>query len=114
MWVRLADLASDMVAAVLDAGYPPEADVVSVNLPGDATADTPRRITSLARVGYDRLFERNGRDEFRHDFGGGFTRFDGLAGSDIEAARQGEISITPIRLPGTGSLPDDLASRLRA
>jgi broad specificity polyphosphatase/5'/3'-nucleotidase SurE len=78
---------------------PENADVLTVNMPDTVDAAMPRRVTGLAKVGYDRLFSRNPDGTYTHDFGGGF-RFDGhLEGTDVEAAGDGVVAITPIRLP---------------
>jgi broad specificity polyphosphatase/5'/3'-nucleotidase SurE len=97
-WERLAALCAGLLAECETSGLVELADVVSVNLPYDADEDTPRRVTSVARVGYDRLFRPEGDGVFVHDFTGGFVRFDPLDGSDVEAAHRGRISITPLRL----------------
>ena len=43
-----------------------------------------------------------GAGRFRHEFGGGFREMAGLAGSDVEAAGEHTISITPIKMPVSG------------
>lgn len=96
-WERLAELATDVVADVVGADLARTADVVSVNLPFDATRETPRRVTTLARLGYDQLFHPEG-DAFVHGFGG-FVEFAPLEGTDVDAAHQGIVSITPLVMP---------------
>jgi 5'-nucleotidase len=108
MWERLAGLAVPLIAALLEHGPPEDADVVSINMPGRADPSTPKRITSLARIGYDRLFAPMGGGRFRHEFGGGFRELAGLDGSDVEAAGERAISITPLKMPSSGSIPDGL------
>ncbi len=112
MWERLAAVGAEIVSTLLEEGFPPETDVISVNMPEDADLDTRRRVVELARVGYDRLFVRRGPDVYAHEFGGGFVHFRGLDGTDIEATRRGEVAITPLQLPQTVSIPDDLRSGL--
>ena len=112
MWKRLADLAVGIIESVVRAGEIDGADVLSVNLPGDADAATPRRVTSIARVGYDRLFQARGDGVFGHDFGGGFRHMGDLDGTDIEAAADGVISITPIVVPQAGVVPPELLATL--
>lgn len=112
MWENAAAVAAEVVAVVLADGLPPGVDLISVNMPAEVTPATPRRITELARVGYDRLFRRSGGDSFVHDFGGSFRHESGLEGTDVEAARAGEVSITAIRLPRAAQLPPALGSRL--
>jgi 5'-nucleotidase len=111
-WHRLARVATGLVAA-LTTSYPSGADVISINMPSDADDTTERRVTTLARVGYDRLFSSNGGGAYGHRFGG--LRWMGeVGGTDIEAARDGAISITPIRLPGTDPAPGPVQEALGA
>jgi len=108
MWERLASVAVSLVAPLLEHDYPTDADVVSINMPARADASTPRRVTSLAPIGYDRLFAPMGGGRFRHEFGGGFREMGGLAGSDVEAASEQMISITPLKMPTSGSVSGEL------
>lgn len=112
MWERLAAVGADIVATVLEHGYPPGVDVINVNLPEDADMDTPRRVVDVAHVGYDRLFAARGDGVYAHEYRGRFVNFSDLAGTDVEVARAGEIAITPLVLHQTGSIPDDLRSGL--
>jgi 5'-nucleotidase len=114
MWDRLATTATAMIEVLLGHDYPPDADVISINMPSNADGATSRRVTSLAQVGYDRLFAPMGGGRFRHEFGGGFRELAGLGGSDVEALRGGEIAITPLKMPSSGSIPDGLATSLQA
>jgi 5'-nucleotidase len=111
-WERLAALCAGLLAECEASGLLDLADVISVNLPYEADEDTPRRVTSVAQVGYDRLFRRVGGAAFAHDFAGGFVEFAPLDGSDVQAAHDGRISITPLRLPETVELPAELRARL--
>jgi 5'-nucleotidase len=111
-WERLAALCTSLLAECETSGLLELADVVSVNLPYDADERTPRRVTSVARVGYDRLFRPEGDGTFVHDFAGGFVRFDPLDGSDVEAAHRGRIAITPLRLPDSVEVPEEIRRRL--
>lgn len=109
-WDRLAALSADLVTVVDDLhGH---ADVISVNLPYDATGRTERRLTTIARVGYDRLFSVQGDGTYAHAYGGGITQIDPVEGSDIDAAHDGAISITPIRMPEAARLPDGIRQRI--
>ena len=112
MWERLADLAVEIIESIVAADGIDGADVLSVNLPGDADAATPRRVTTVARVGYDRLFKEHGDGVFSHGFGGGVRHMGGLEGTDIEAARDRVVSITPIVVPQAGTLPAELVAKL--
>lgn len=112
MWERLADVTVEIVTAVLDQGFPSDIDVINVNLPDHADTTTPRLLTEVARVGYDRLFARAGPNTFVHEFGGDFRQFGDLAGTDIEAVRSGRISITALRLHHALAVPESLSAAL--
>lgn len=107
-WDRLAELTRQLVVEVLDAGLGSHADVVSINMPFSSTPETPRRLTTIARVGYDRLFSYQGEGIYVHEYGGGMTQIDAVDGSDVDAAHDGVISITPIRMPAAAVVPDDV------
>ena len=111
-WERLATVATSLVDEARLSGLLDLADVVTINLPFDTTLDTPRRVTTVARVGYDRLFSEQGGGIYTHDFGGGFVEFDATEGTDLAAARESHVSITPLRMPTAAAVPDDIRSRL--
>lgn len=113
MWERLAELAASVVGDVREAGFPEDVDVLSVNFPHTADVRTPRRVTRLAHVGYDRLFQPGEHaGSFRHEFGGAFRRVGPLEGTDLEGARHGLVTITPIQLAHTAEIPAGLRRRL--
>ena len=97
MWARLAVVATEMTATMLDHG---PGGTVSVGLPGGATSDTERRITRVAQVGYDKLFAEVEPGVYQHTFGGIVTSEDDMAGTDIQAAMDGVIAITPVEGAG--------------
>ncbi len=105
-WKAAAALAVDVLTDILSAGYPSGVDVLSVNFPHDATTDSPRRITSLAKVGYDNIFREHKPGRFVHDFNTGLRMTGDLAGSDVDAVRTGSIAITPLQLAHSGAVPD--------
>lgn len=109
-WERLAETCAQVLEDVLASGITDHADVVSVNLPFDATSATPRRVTSLARVGYAGLFRPDGGG-YRHRFSE-LVEFGPLDGTDVEAARHGAVSITPLLMPAAAAIPDDLVRSL--
>lgn len=113
-WSRLSETCVVLLDEITGSGLLDHADVVSVNLPFDATPETPRRVTSIARVGYDRLFRQEDPGRFRHEFGGGLLEFAGLEGTDVDAARRGWASITPVRLPQAAEVPPPIVARLQA
>lgn len=110
-WAALAQTCVTILDDILSAGLTDHADVVSVNLPFDATPETPRRLTSIARVGYDQLFRATAPGVYRHTFGA-ITEFADLAGTDVAVAGRGEVSITPVRLPHAAEVPADVRSRV--
>jgi len=110
MWEGIAVVAAGIAAEVFEEA--PTGTLLSVNLPDRATSSTPRRMTTVAEVGYDRLFSRSGDDVYVHDFGGGLAFRRPSEGTDVEAATDDVIAITPIRGAGTGTIPDHLRRRL--
>ena len=111
-WERLGRLGAELVDLVVNAGLPDLADVISINVPFDATPDTPRHVTTIARIGYDRLFTDDGKGVYRHDFNGRLIEFEPLDGTDIEAGRDGRVSIAPIRMPSAATVPGDVRTRI--
>jgi 5'-nucleotidase len=111
-WARAAALALDVTRVAKKHGLPPGADLVSVNFPFGAGVETPREVTRLARVGYDRVFQRRGENVYYHEFGGIVRRGeDSLRDTDVVAAKRGVVSITPVRLAHTAELsPADRAA----
>ena len=107
-WVRLAQLTREMVERFESSGLHDHADVISVNMPFDSTESTPREVTTIARVGYDRLFVAQGEGEYVHGYGGGIREIEAVDGSDIDAAHDGAISITPILMPAAAAIPADV------
>ncbi len=111
MWTRLANVAADIVGVILENGFPPNVDALSVNLPPDASRDTRRAVTGLARTTYGSLFAGS-NGSYRHSFDGILQTEGDLAGSDLAALDAGLISITPVRMANTASLDDGLKRRL--
>jgi 5'-nucleotidase len=111
MWERLAEIAADIVAVILETGIPDDVDVLSVNLPADATMETSRVVTTLARTRYGKLF--TGHDGiYHHDFDG-ILHVDGdAAGTDLAVLDAGHISITPIRMANSVVLNGSVRRRL--
>jgi 5'-nucleotidase len=110
-WVRAAALALDITRVAWSRGLPTGADLVSVNFPWGSGVETPREVTRLARVGYDRVFQPRSEGVYFHEFGGMVRREDSLRDTDIVAAKRGVVSITPVRLAHTAELsPEDRAA----
>lgn len=111
-WERLAELSVELISLVGDSGLHALSDVVSINLPYESNGSTPRRVTTIARAGYDQLFAHRGEGIYEHSYGGRITRFEETDDTDIDAAHQGAISITPIRLPAAAAVPSEVRSRI--
>lgn len=110
-WVRAAALALDITRVAWSRGLPAGADLVSVNFPWGSGVETPREVTRLARVGYDRVFQPRREGVFFHEFGGILRREASLRDTDVVAAKRGVVSITPVRLAHTAELsPEDRAA----
>jgi 5'-nucleotidase len=106
-WVRAAALALDVTRVARKHGLPAGADLVSVNFPWGSGVETPREVTRLARVGYDRVFQPRREGVYFHEFGGIVRRETSLRDTDVVAARRGVVSITPVRLAHTAELSAD-------
>lgn len=111
-WERLAAVGADIVEGVTASGVFDHADVVSVNLPFESTMSTPRRVTSVARVRYHRLFTPSGEGYFSHDYGGGFEHVDHVVDNDMDAAYEGLISVVALKLPTAVEVPNPVRRRL--
>ena len=111
VWARAARVGADVVRCVREATYPAGVDLLSVNYPIEADIETPRVVTELAAVGYDRLFRRKDEGIYVHDFDGALRDSDVVgARTDLSVVRSGRVSITPVRLAHTA----DVAAQLRA
>ena len=108
-WERLAGVATSMVDQMMNSGA---SGAVSVGLPDSADFDTERRLTTVAPVGYDRLFAETDTNVYEHTFGGLLETDADMAGTDIEAARDGVIAITPVEGTGFSETARDLAEAL--
>lgn len=104
-WASLSSLCVDVLDDVLGSGLADEADVVTVNLPFESDPSTPRRLTSLARIGYGGLFQQLHDGQWHHQTVA-LREFEDLAGTDVEAARDHVITITPVRMPATPPVAD--------
>jgi 5'/3'-nucleotidase len=113
VWKRAARVGADVVRTLRESGFPRDVDLISVNYPADADLDTPRVVTELAVVGYDRLFRKKSESVFVHDFDGALRDIESVPPeSDIAVVRSGRVSITPIRLAHTAALSASLRAKL--
>ena len=111
MWERVAAVAADITSPALATA--PQGLLISVNLPDTADPSTPRRLTTVASVGYDRLFRRAAEGTFVHDYRGFLNHFASLAGTDVQAAAEGFVSITALQPAHSVDLPEGLRRALR-
>lgn len=111
MWERTAAVCADITADLL-AEFPQEADVVSVNLPEDATLTTERRVTHLADTSYRALFQPYG-ERYVHEFRDGLRLLEsGVEGSDVGSIHDGVVAITPVQTMRTAPVDDGFTTRL--
>lgn len=110
-WEALAALCTEILDDVLASGLADHADVVTVNLPFEADPSTPRRVTDLARIGYGGLFQQLHDGQWHHQTVA-LREIDDLTGTDVEAAREHVVTITPVRMPSTPRVPDHVRSRV--
>ena len=111
-WHRLGALATGIAADLLSAGFPEHVDVFKIEMPSDATLETPRRVTKAAPVTYGRLCEQKIGDIYHHRFGGGLHPVGPVEGTDWLLSRDGHIAITPLHIDMTTTVDDDLRARL--
>lgn len=97
-WIRAAELSVDIAAETRRNGFPEGVDMLNVNFDTNATIETERVYTDLAKVGYDRIFREVRPGVFIHDFSTGLRVQGDLSGTDVEAVGSGLVSITPVRL----------------
>ncbi|GIW45961.1 MAG: stationary phase survival protein SurE [Candidatus Binatia bacterium] len=107
--VRVAEVASDIARTLWEVGFPKSVDAFSVNLPAEATLETPRRVTGVTRTRYGPLFVPDGAGCFRHRF----SYLEPLEDEgDVSVVSRGFVAITPLRLDFSVPLPAALRQRL--
>ncbi len=112
LWPRAAALSAEIVGTVRQSGFPAGVDLINVNFPVAADLHTPRVVTRLANVGYERLFRRKAEGVYVHDASGKIRESGDLNGTDISALRDDRVSITPVRLAHATKLAPELKRRL--
>jgi len=105
-WRRVAEVSADVLLDVSNSDLLDHCDLVSVNLPWDVTSASARRVTALTPMVYGPLFEPTGDDtwEFTSDLSIHVGDVEGHG--DLEALRDGRVSITPVVLPRSAAVPD--------
>lgn len=101
-WQRFADISVAIIDEVMASGFPAEVDVISVNMPAEATLETPRLVAHIADTRYGSLFQEHGSGIYRHDWLADTAITNGHAGSDIAAVEAGNIAVTAIKLASIG------------
>lgn len=108
-WERIADLCADLLGELLEVDMP--GDVINVNVPWLADETTPRKVTTVARVAYGQLHHRTDGG-YSHQYTEDFILRGPLDGTDVEVNRAGEIAITPIMMPQSPDVSDDVRAAL--
>ena len=104
-----AEVATDVVADLLDQPFPPNVDVISVNLPAAATLRTPRVVTAVTRCRYGRIFVPGPDGEYLHRF----SALEAIAaGGDMAVVDSGKVAITPLCLDPSIEVPKEFRARL--
>lgn len=111
MWERLATIAAEQAETMLNVGR--LGVTINVNIPEDATLETERRLTSVADTRYSALFRQESPGTYLHDYRGGLQHVSALEGTDIAAAADGVIAVTPIRSISGIDFPEALSPLLR-
>jgi len=106
-----AAVTADITATIMARGFPPDVDCFSVNMPADVCAATPRVITRVTRSRYGRLFVPGPEGGYLHRFQS-LAALEQLEDGDMRTVQQGSVSITPIRLALSGTVPDSLRAAL--
>lgn len=103
-WTAAAHFVRHFASRLLAMELPPDVDVLKLDVPDDATPETPWRVTRQSRLPY--FVRRLGRMDPQTPLGEGSivvevdeTRLE--ADSDIHALRQGWVSVTPLSLDAT-------------
>ena len=107
----MAAIAADLAAGMLDAG--PLGVTINANLPDGADVTTERRLTSVAETGYGAMFRTESPGTYVHGYRGGLHHRASIEGTDVAAAAEGIVSITPVTAISAVSLPEALAPLLK-
>jgi 5'-nucleotidase len=102
-----AFFASQFAKWMLNHTLPPDMDILKIDVPAEATSQTPWRITSLARHRYWNPVVRreNGWDSPGRIDGDSTISIDKVAPeSDIHALLEGQVTVTPLSIDMTSRL----------
>jgi 5'-nucleotidase len=106
-----ARVSADIVETILRAGFPPDVDGFSVNLPADVGPHTPRTVARLTRSRYGPLFVPGPEGGYLHRFQS-LTALEQPADGDMQVVQRGAVAITPLRLDFSVGLPEALRAAL--
>ena len=106
-----ADVAADIVASLLQYGFPNDIDGFSVNMPADVTRDTPRVVARVTRSRYGPLFVPGPEGGYLHRFQS-LTPLETPSDGDMQVVARGATAITPLRLDVSASLENPLRRAL--
>ena len=109
VWERLAELCTEILGDIREVDMP--GDVVSVNLPWEADASTPRRVVPPARVTYGQIQKPSSDGNFAFSYREQFGSVP-LDGTDVGVNRAGGIAITPLCVPTSPQVSDVVRNRL--
>ena len=106
-----AAVAVEIVSTIRQHGFPPDVDCFSVNMPAEVGADTPRVTTRVTRSRYGQLFVPAPEGGYLHRFQS-LTALEDRPDGDMHVCQAGAVSITPIRLELSGTVPESLRAAL--
>lgn len=101
-WERYAAVSAAIVGEVMEEGFPQGVNILTVNMPAEATVDTRRRVTHIADTTYGQLFQEQAPGIYRHEWISDMEVTDRIWGSDVQVVADGEIAVTPVRVAAAG------------
>lgn len=113
LWNHVAALAARCAATLEPILERLEISFCSVNIPCEASEDAPLRLSRLARVGYNTLFQERGQLQFElqpsmQALTAESATSQDILPSDLEVMKEGAISVTALHLDGTALSQEQL------
>ncbi len=105
-----AAITTKVVAALIDQELSDEIDLISVNIPLKATAETEFEVGDLARDGYGQIFGHDG--SYFYHLRKGLDLSNTKPGTDFDTLKNKKVSITPINLDLTSKHSKDELKKL--
>ncbi len=108
----VAKISAEIIEKVMSQGFPPDVQIISINMPYDVKANAKWVITKPHSARHESLFaETNGK--YRHK--GGVALKDTIkAGTDLGALENGFVSILPIKIEMTSAVGQASLSNILA